>query len=483
MNKKQPGSTHKLRQFFWPSSQASFTRRMAPYVILAFIGLVIFIGGAAGWNYTNSSQFCGTTCHTMPPEYSTYLRSPHARVACVECHIGRESLDVMIGRKVGHLHTVTSMILKTYEFPIIARKMRPANESCETCHLPTKFSTDSLREVRSHLNDLANTPISTFLLLKTGGGAKREGLGRGIHWHIDNNVYFYATDPLEQNIPYVRVVNDDGSVDEYIDVDSGFTPEMIQDRNLRKVDCITCHNRVSHSVPSPAASVDTAIYSGAISDSLPEVRRVAVELLGADYADDAAANSGFDSLANFYQQNYPQVYADKHDVIQKTVEWLKSTYALTRFPLQKLDWQTHPNNIGHKDSPGCFRCHDGKHLNANQKAIPLECNLCHSLPAVADPSQFISTVEVARTEEPASHTLTQWIALHGRVIDTTCTDCHSPGESGPDYTTLDGQIPPLDDKLFCGNSACHGTVWKYAGFDSPGLRLILDKQLLNLATP
>jgi len=171
------------------------------------------------------------------------------------------------------------------------------------------------------------------------------------------------------------------------------------------------------------------------------------------------------------------------DAIRQTIDWLKSTYSLTRFPLQKLDWKTHPNNIGHKDSAGCFRCHDGKHLNANQEAIPLECNQCHSIPIVADPSQFVSKVEIVRGAEPASHTLTQWIALHGRAIDATCADCHSPGDSGVDYTTLNGQLPPLDDRLFCGNSACHAPDWKFAGFDSPALGVLLDQQLLSLPTP
>ena len=211
----------KLRTFFWPSSSASFSIRIAPYFALLVLGLVGFAGTAAGWTYTNSTPFCGTTCHTMPPQYETFLRSPHSRVTCVECHIGREDLATMLPRKIQHSDTVYRMILHQYEYPIVAEKMRPANEACETCHYPAKFSTDSLREIRTHLNDEHNTPESIFLLLRTGGGSKREGLGKGIHWHIENPVYFYTDDPLEQNIPYVQVQKDDGSVEEFVDVDSG----------------------------------------------------------------------------------------------------------------------------------------------------------------------------------------------------------------------------------------------------------------------
>ena len=166
----------------------------------------------------------------MPPQYNTYLRSPHSRVECVECHLGRDTVDVMLPRKIEHSETLYSMIFHKYEYPIIAKKMRPANEACETCHYPQKFSTDSLREIRGHASDEANTPISTFLLLKTGGGSRRDGLGRGIHWHIENNVTFLATDPLEQNIPYVRVENPDGTVEEFVDVDSGITAGQASSR-------------------------------------------------------------------------------------------------------------------------------------------------------------------------------------------------------------------------------------------------------------
>ena len=47
------------------------------------------IGSYQTYQYTDSVQFCGTACHVpMKPEYTAYLHSPHARVACVECHVG-----------------------------------------------------------------------------------------------------------------------------------------------------------------------------------------------------------------------------------------------------------------------------------------------------------------------------------------------------------------------------------------------------------
>ncbi|MCB8921869.1 MAG: NapC/NirT family cytochrome c, partial [Ardenticatenaceae bacterium] len=215
-----------------------------PFIILGILTIGIISGTVYGWTYTNSSEFCGTTCHTMPPEYSAYQRSPHARVACVECHIGRDVVTTQFSRKAGDLRHVYLTLTQDYEFPIFSRAMRPARESCETCHFPEKFSDDSLREIQSYESDQANTKESIFLVLKTGGGSKREGLGRGIHWHVENEVWYLATDYLEQDIPYVRVVNDDGSVTEYYDIASGLTPDDVAGQFLERVDCITCHNRI-----------------------------------------------------------------------------------------------------------------------------------------------------------------------------------------------------------------------------------------------
>lgn len=467
---------NRLMNFLWPSSSAAFPVRIAPYFTILLLGLVGFALTAAGWTYTNSSPFCGMTCHTMPPQYNTFLRSPHSRVSCVECHLGRDTLNVMLPRKIQHSDTVYKMALNLYEYPIYAEKMRPANEACETCHYPTKFSTDSLREVRTRLEDQYNTASSIFLLMRTGGGSKREGLGKGIHWHIENEVYFYATDHLEQEIPYVRVKNDDGTTTEYVDVEATMSLEQMREKKLKKVDCITCHNRVSHDIPDPERSVDTALYSGIIPADMPFVRREAVRLLKASYPDQAAAYAGFETLADFYRQNYPDYYAGHEDIILQVVAYLKSTYSQTVFPDQKLTWDTHPNNTGHKDSPGCFRCHDGKHLNPQGEPVRLECNLCHSIPQTADPSRFVTNVSIVRGAEPASHTHSAWIALHGRAIDATCAQCHPPLDPATDWTQLNGSKPPADNS-FCGNSACHQPVWQYTGFVSPKMQPILERQL------
>jgi cytochrome c5 len=56
--------------------------------------------------------------------------------------------------------------------------------------------------------------------------------------------------------------------------------------------------------------------------------------------------------------------------------------------------------------------------------------------------------------------------LHNQVFDTACTACHTTDDPGGTSNTS-----------FCSNSACHGNVFTYAGFDAPQLREILQSQL------
>jgi nitrate/TMAO reductase-like tetraheme cytochrome c subunit len=455
-----------IKKFFFPPANSPRWMYILPIATLGILVIFALVVGAYGWEYTNSPAFCGTTCHTMPPEYAAYQASPHARVACVECHIGREFIGNQIFRKAGDLRHVFATTFGTYEYPIMAGNMRPARDTCEKCHTPEKFSDDSLRVINHFQSDTENTPFSTTLVLKTGGGSKREGLGRGIHWHIENQVFYYASDELEQNIPYVRVVNDDGSLQEYTDVTSGLDPSSIAPDQLKRVDCITCHNRITHRVYTPEESVDRSMQVGTIPAEIPFIRRQAVEVLRAPYTSQQEGIAGIEKLAEYYETNYPDYYGANEDKVDAAVQEVKRIFNDSVFLDQKSDWNTHPNNIGHFESAGCFRCHDGKHLDSNQQAIRLECNLCHSIPVVSGPQDFVTQIEISKGPEPESHLNPNWISLHNQVFDATCSNCHTTEGAGSTENTS-----------FCSNSACHGSVYSYAGFDAPKLREILQAQL------
>ena len=395
----------------------------------------------------------------MPPEYTSYLASPHARVDCVDCHIGEGFITERITRKAGDLKHVTASLFKTYEYPIQVKHMRPARETCELCHYPEKFSDDSLREIVQYRNDLENSSFTTYLILKTGGGSERTGLGQGIHWHIENPVYFLPLDKEEQEIPYIRVDRQDGSSVEYIDISIDFDASTINEDDLEEMDCITCHNRITHLVPYPEDTIDQLLQRGLISTDIPEIRDIALKTYYAEYTSLETGLASFDLLDYYYEQKYPEYYTQNRELITQAIEELKTSYQNTVYPEQKSDWASHPDNIGHENSPGCFRCHDGSHLSEEGEAIRLECNLCHAIPVVAEAGDFLTEIEISTGPEPQNHLNTSWISLHHLVYDSTCSNCHTTSDPGG-----------TNNSSFCSNSACHGTSWEFAGFDAPALR-------------
>jgi nitrate/TMAO reductase-like tetraheme cytochrome c subunit len=462
----------RLKDFFFPPDNATRWVKLLPYIVLGVLTLLLLTASAYAWDYTNSPAFCGTTCHTMPPEYTAYLTSPHARIDCVDCHIGKSFIATRITRKAGDIRHVIATAFHTYEFPIRAGALRPARETCEKCHFPEKFSDDSLKEITRFANDTENSRMSIYLVLKTGGGSKRLGQGRGIHWHILNPVYYLPTDPEEQTIPYIKVVEDDGTVTEYTDVESNIDPASIDPAELKQMDCITCHNRITHLVPTPEDTVDGLIARGVISREIPEIRLKALEVYSQMFDTTAKGLNNIAGLQGYYQSYYPDYYASNQDKIDSAITALQEAYQQSVYPEQNSTWNTHPNNIGHKNTPGCFRCHDGKHLDTQGQAIRLECNLCHSIPVVAGPSSFTADVEIWRGPEPETHQNPNWISLHHQVFDDTCANCHTTGNPGG-----------TDNSSFCSNSACHGSAWTYAGFDAPALRDVLQSQLPPTPTP
>ncbi|MFN2188812.1 MAG: c-type cytochrome domain-containing protein, partial [Candidatus Promineifilaceae bacterium] len=233
-----------------------------------------------------------------------------------------------------------------------------------------------------------------------------------------------------------------------------------------------------HEIPSPEEAVDQALSKGLLSQDLPLIKEKSVELLSRDYEDLESAKQGIQSLKQTYADEYPEIYAAKQGEVILAMDTLTDIYEQIAYPDQELDWTTHPDNLGHKDSPGCFRCHDGKHLSSTGEAVRLECNLCHSIPVISDDTVLETDIVVGRGPEPPSHTHTDWIALHGKAVDSSCSACHASDNLELDFSELDGKPP--SDGSFCGNSACHDPDWIYSGFDSPELAPYLEQQVYIL---
>lgn len=395
-------------------------------LFVVFGGFFLFLstlGGYQAYQFTDSVTFCGEVCHSvMEPQFTAYQASPHARVGCVECHVG-PGATWFVRSKLSGAYQVYAVARGIYPRPIPSpiESLRPARDTCEHCHWPEKFWGAGLRVITHFGSDEKNTPRQIRMLVKTGGGSPTTGLTAGIHWHMNilNEIWYIATDPHRQEIPWVMAKDMQGRVTEYLAQDSSLTREEIAKAEKRLMDCLDCHNRPSHVFKPPRRAVDDALLAGRIDRTLPYIRRQAVEVLSTDYPTTQAAREGIATeLGNFYSTEYPQLYARKREAIQTAITEVQRLYQTNVFPEMKVNWQTHPNNIGHFYYPGCFRCHGGKHVSQDGKVIRKECDICHTIlgqkeggdPMVDFPGRpFRHPVDI------------------GDVGEFACSDCHTGG--------------------------------------------------------
>ncbi len=364
-------------------------RTLLLIAVLTFVNFSIM--GTASYQaveYMDSTQFCGQVCHgVMSPEFTAYTNSPHSRVACVECHIG-PGAPWFVKAKISGLRQVYAVAFKTYDRPIPSpvRDLRPARDTCEHCHWPQKFTGDKFLVRTKYADDENNTPATTVLLLKIGGRTA-EGLV-GIHGrHLDTTerIEYVSTDGRRQVIPVVTYIDDTGKKVEYVSSEVKTTPEQLALGERRKMDCMDCHNRPTHAFQLPERAVDEAIAAGRVSPKLPYLKREAVAALKANYADRAAASEQIPrTLTDFYRTKYPAIYQNDRATIETAAQQVKEIYLRNVFPEMKLSWGTHPNNIGHEDFLGCFRCHDGKHKSSDGRVISDDCSACHQVLAMEE---------------------------------------------------------------------------------------------------
>jgi hypothetical protein len=125
--------------------------------------------------------------------------------------------------------------------------------------------------------------------------------------------------------------------------------------------------------------------AGFIDRSLPFIKKVGVETIARPYDTKVQAEQAIPVLVDdYYRKNYPDVAAGRQESIRDAGRALVAAYAANVFPGMKITWGSYPSNIGHIDSPGCFRCHDGEHKSADGKLISNECETCHTLLAVEE---------------------------------------------------------------------------------------------------
>ncbi len=360
-------------------------RKLITFIAVTTI-LNIMITGQFAYSavrYMDTVSFCGQTCHTvMHPEFTAYQGSPHARVECVQCHIGAGA-SWFVRSKLSGIGQVFAVTLQNYPrpIPVPVKNLRPARETCEACHWPQKFGEDRVKDILNYGNDEQNTQTHTVLLLHIGGGPYGVGI-HGRHLGEGVRVRYYASDEKRQTIPWVEYTSGGKTT---VFAASGAKPP--NPSQVRTMDCMDCHNRPTHTFELPERAVNRAMASGDISSALPFAKKESVEILKQTYAnsEDAAAKIP-QAFEAYYQKNYPDIYAQKKDEVGRSARGVLSAYQHNVFPEMKVTWGTYLNNIGHTDSDGCFRCHDGSHSSPANQAITQDCDACHNLLA-ADEKQ------------------------------------------------------------------------------------------------
>lgn len=398
-----------------------------------FVGTVagvaaLAIGSFQAFRAMESDTFCGQLCHSvMAPEAIAHGETVHARVPCVACHIG-SGVDYYIHSKTAGMRRMLAMIVGSVQRPIPTpiKDLRPARETCEECHWSTRMI-GYKEKVHTYFVSGEKSPEHKMrMLIKIGGADSTYMKGFGIHYHMmaANKVEYVARDRQRQEIAWVRLTHSDGTVREFANSELPLTDEEKKTLPVRRMDCLDCHNRPAHNFKSPVDAVDEALAAGQLSRRLPFIKVQAVKALDGKYPTTAAAMEGIaERLTNFYKEEHPEVLEKQADAVKETINDLRGIYKSSFFPEMKASWSAYPNNIGHRDWPGCFRCHTDQMKSVSDgKPVFTDCTKCHLILAQDAQVEKGGVVDFTKGK-PFDH------PGYGDTIReyTKCIDCHTGG--------------------------------------------------------
>ena len=381
------------------------------------IGSVIFLfltafGSYQTYHYTESVHFCGQQCHVpMEPQFVAFQHTAHAQVECVQCHVG-PGASAYFKTKLNGVKQLYHTIRSDFDRPIrvSSANPRPPQAICEQCHWPKKYVGNVVRSYQHYLSDETNTPFTVRMLLDVGGGDPTNGPESGIHWHMNiaNKIEYIAEDEQRLKIPWVRLTNRQGIVTVYQTPDFKGDPK---DHQIQRMDCMDCHSRPAHRMHSPNEAVDLALSTGRLDPKIPWIKAKVVAALTKPYQTKPEA---LQAIADSLGRDYPDAAQAK-----PIIEEAQTIYRANFFPEMKVDWRTHPDFISHKDSNGCFRCHDGNHIAADgQKSISAgDCRSCHLILAQGNG-------EALNQIDPKGH---PFIHIDSEYSEFACADCHTGG--------------------------------------------------------
>jgi NapC/NirT cytochrome c family, N-terminal region len=383
---------------------AVLDRKAALRRLAVFLGATTLVNVLVGTQLTyravehmESVQFCGQACHVMTPEWKAHDSSPHARVACVECHVG-PGVSGWVESKMAGTRQLLEVTFNTYPRPIPpaleSDRLVPARQTCEQCHWPEKFAAAKLRVIPKFAEDESNTESQTVLMMMVGGS--RAGGIHGKHFGPGIEIRYATSDKTRQAIPWVeRKDTKSGETRVYRAADAKADTASSLPRFAMQ--CVDCHNRPTHAFALPDRALDTAFAGGWLPTTLPFLKKKGLEVLKATYAtSEEAAQKIPAAIADYYKQTYPEVYAKRTADVEGAGRFVAEIYGRNVFPDLKVSWGTYPDNLGHDAFPGCFRCHDEQHTAADGKTITQDCSACHEAVALEEASpEILKTLGLA----------------------------------------------------------------------------------------
>ena len=378
------------REFLVDTDRRSYIRKFAIFfAITSALNVVIGTQGTyRAVEHMETVQFCGQSCHVMKPEFSAHQNSPHANVACVDCHVSPGVGGWIASKKAG-TRQLLDVVFRRVHYPIASaiesNRLVPSRDTCEQCHWPAKFDSVALRLIFHFRDDATNTQTQTLLMMLIGGG--NFGGIHGKHMGPGVEIHYATKDPKRQEIPWVEYRNHrTGELQTFLA--EGSTVATVGNLPRFQMECVDCHNRPTHTFALPERAVDRAMGMGLISPALPFIKKEAVALLKANYqSNDEASQTIPAELARFYERSDPAASSQRSKEISDAGREIAAIYNRNVFPELKVTWGTYPNNLGHTDFPGCFRCHDGAHSTSDQKmTITQDCSTCHEPLAIDEAS-------------------------------------------------------------------------------------------------
>lgn len=354
-------------------------------VAVGVSGAVVTFAGYKVYVWSETDEFCGKLCHTtMEPMDVSHAHNPHAKVHCVDCHVG-PGIEGYVYAKLNGTRQLYQNLTSTYRTPIpvpvsamygrMLDGKTMIEHTCMECHWNDRYIGQRGKTFTHYLRDEGDIKTVYRLSFNVGGVDPNDGSISGIHWHTaaGSKVEFVTEDNKRNGrVIWIRSTTAKGDTKIFARDEEEFDPDT---QKLFTMTCLECHNRPAHRYLSPVTTVDLAMELGSLPLDLGEnIKLTVIDLLIGEYKTQAEA---FEKIAEGMKEAYPD-----SDQLQKATQTVQDIYRRNIFPEMKSTWEHYPDHLGHKESEGCSRCHN-KYMEDQEDWDPIinDCQECHIIQA------------------------------------------------------------------------------------------------------